>query len=106
MRSKETKLLLEHIQTCPSNQGLQKHTYAPCPMKLTKCQGCQDARKLLSHYRQCRAEKRKNKKQQQQQQLSESRLTTMVKKQQQQQQNQQQHPTSTFTIAIVLQIQS
>lgn len=43
---KETKRLLEHIQSCPTAGSC-----LPCP---EKSNGCQQARKLLAHYRQCR----------------------------------------------------
>mmetsp|Transcript_15695 Transcript_15695/g.19138 ORF Transcript_15695/g.19138 Transcript_15695/m.19138 type:complete len:334 (-) Transcript_15695:104-1105(-) len=46
-----TKNLLNHIKTCPGSQS----SSACCP---TKYQGCQDARKLLAHYRHCREKAR------------------------------------------------
>jgi hypothetical protein len=43
----ETRVLLQHVQTCPS----ASNPSAPCP---TAYKGCNESRKLLAHYQKCK----------------------------------------------------
>ncbi|GAX22916.1 hypothetical protein FisN_24Lh202 [Fistulifera solaris] len=48
----EAKRLHLHLKTCPSNCSVNKSEACP-----TRCNGCEQARQLLNHYRRCRGER-------------------------------------------------